>query len=65
MHLGFGHGVRRSLISLGCLFGSMWAGVALDPSKSSILLGVPLGLLILATVSNHALGKETPIFVTE
>ena len=53
--VGFGHGVRRSQISLGCLFGSMWAGVGLDPSKSSILLGVPLGLLFLATVSdiNH------------
>ena len=50
IHAGFGHGVRRSLVSLGSVLGSLWAASALQLNSNYLLYGVPIGLLLLAIV---------------
>ena len=49
--IGIGHGLRRSLVSLGGVIGSLWAAAALQPETLLFLYGVPTVLLIIATVS--------------
>lgn len=48
--VGIGHGLRRSLVSLGGVIGSLWAAAALQPETLLFLYGVPTVLLIIATV---------------
>ena len=48
---GIGHGVRRSITSLGSVLGSLWAGGALHENSIVLLYGMPIGLLLLAIVS--------------
>lgn len=48
---GVGHGVRRSLVSIGSVLGSLWAAAALH--NMILLYGVPIGLLLVAIVSMH------------
>ncbi|XP_013397289.1 major facilitator superfamily domain-containing protein 8 [Lingula anatina] len=45
---GFGHGLRRTMLGLGTILGPLWSGALL--SRMYVMLGVVLGLLVLATV---------------
>ena len=47
---GIGQGIRRSIFSLSSIMGPLWAGAGLTLDTYYILLSVPLGLLVLATV---------------
>ena len=53
MDAGFGHGVRRSLVSLGSVLGSLWAASALQLNSIYLLYGTPTGLLLLAIVRSE------------
>lgn len=51
--LGFAQGVRRSVASLSCIMGPLWAGAAFEMvpyAKYYPFFGLPLGLLILILV---------------
>ena len=50
---GLGHGVRRSLVSLGSVLGSLWASSAMQLNSNLILYGGQIILLLLATVRNE------------
>ena len=51
--LGFAQGVRRSVSSLSCIMGPLWAGAAFEMvpyAQYYPFFGVPLALLILILV---------------
>ena len=48
--VGLGHGVRRSLVSIGSTMGSLWAAISLQLDSKNVLYGVPVGILLLAIV---------------
>ena len=51
-YAGIGHGVRRSMVSLGSVLGSLWAAAALQLKSNTLLYGGPIGLVVLCTVSS-------------
>ena len=52
--VGFGQGIRRSLFSVAAILGPLWAGGSVNISYY-VLMGVPLGLLLLVLVRDLGL----------
>lgn len=50
-YVGFGQGVRRSVLALGSILGPLWAGGAITLSHYYVLLIVPCMLQSLVVVS--------------
>ena len=54
-YLGFGQGIRRSVASLACIMGPLWAGSGFELyycCNYYPFFGVPLVLLIIISVGN-------------
>ena len=51
INAGIGHGVRRSMVSLGSVLGCLWGAIALQLSSTTLQFGGPVGLIVLSIVS--------------
>ena len=57
---GIGHGLRRSMTSLGVLLGSLWGSSGLQLNSTLFLYGGPILPLMIAIVS-----QKQPLMTTD